>query len=183
MRVEIHSREAHVSDEFRTHIEQRMEKLTKFFDHIVAAHVSFNAHRGQYRAEITVHASRVVLRGEEQQDTLRAAFDEAMDKVVRRIKKLKERLQKRWQGANRQEPRAETAEEPVSEVAAESGEQEPTIVRTKRFSFKPMTPEEAALQMELLQHDFFVFTNGDTDEVNVIYRRRDGNYGLIEPMS
>jgi len=175
----IHGRNVKITPQFRAHAEERIERLQRFFNRILQVHVSVKRHRGQYSAELMVNASGMLLRAEERQPDMQVAFDEAVDKLERRLKRFKERLYRHSRGTiRRQLPPEEpvAAEEPETEAGAE-----PQIVRTKRFPIKPMSPEEAALQMEMLHHDFFVFTNGTTNEANVIYRRRAGNYGLIEP--
>jgi putative sigma-54 modulation protein len=115
-----------------------------------------------------------VLRAEERSNDPQAAVDQAVEKLQRQLDRYREKLIER----SRQE--SVPAQQPA--VGAEAGPARgPQIVRMKRFAVKPMAPEEAALQMDLLGHDFFVFANAETEQVNVIYRRNDGNYGLIEP--
>ncbi len=103
-----------------------------------------------------------------------ASIDGMSDKLERQVRRYRGRQIDRWQGRLKS-----ASPEPVA--LEEEEELERRIVRTKQFQMKPMSTEEAALQMELLDHDFFVFTSADTGEINVVYRRRDGNYGLIEP--
>ncbi len=118
------------------------------------------------------------MRGEEHAHELQTALEALIDKLERQVKKSRSRLIERYREAlETRQAWAETAPPPAADEEEEEGE----LVRTKRVAVKPMTPEEAAAQMELLAHDFFVFRNADTEQVNVLYRRRDGNYGLIEP--
>ncbi|MGH2593387.1 MAG: ribosome hibernation promotion factor, partial [Anaerolineae bacterium] len=119
-----------------------------------------------------------IMRAEERDNDIFAAIDAVLDKMVRQISRYKDRLQKR----------GERAAGPKSDVAAAEAQPEGesellagAIVRTKRFSISPMAAEEALEQMELLGHDFFVFFNADTESMNVLYRRQDGNYGLLQP--
>jgi putative sigma-54 modulation protein len=107
-----------------------------------------------------------------------ASIDGAVDKIERQIRKYKTKINRRLRQTGASIVEAEFSPG-VAEV--EERHEEARIVRTKRFAVKPMSTQEAVMQMELLGHDFFVFSNSDTDEVNVVYRRRDGNYGLIEP--
>jgi putative sigma-54 modulation protein len=128
----------------------------------------FSTQRGKYVVEVTLPLNGMILRAEESAQDAFASVDLVVEKLERQLDKYKTRLLKR----DKQEPRlSEHEEEP------ETGR----IVKVKRFAMKPMMPEEAAMQMELLGHDFFVFSNGETGLVNVIYRRKDGNFGLIEP--
>ncbi|MGD8237677.1 MAG: ribosome-associated translation inhibitor RaiA [Armatimonadota bacterium] len=172
----IHGKNVKITPQFRAHAEERVEGLQRFFSRILKVHVSVKRHRGQYSAELMANASGMLLRAEEQRPDMHVAFDDAVDKLERRLRRFKGRLYHHSRGTIRKQL---PPEEPTE--AEEADEQEPEIVRTKQISMKPMSPEEAALQMEMLHHDFFVFTSDETDEVNVIYRRRDGNYGLIEP--
>jgi putative sigma-54 modulation protein len=115
----------------------------------------------------------VVLRGEDSSEDVRTAIDGAIAKVSRQIIKHKQKLVKKYYG---EESIKFNAVPEVDEI-----EENGKIVKSKRFGIKPMMAEEAAMQMELIGHDFFVFLNPETDEVNVIYTRKDGNFGLIEP--
>ena len=112
------------------------------------------------------------MRCEESTDDMYASIDKAVDKLERQINKHKTKLEKRVRGGK-------LLFENIT--SAEDNDESPKVVRTKRFAMKPMPVEEAILQMELLGHSFFVFSNSNTEEVNVVYRRKDGNYGLIEP--
>ncbi len=129
--------------------------------------------------EITLYDNKgAVLRGEERSSDLFAAIDAVVDTMYRQISRYKGKRIARYRHANAEE---ELMTAPPIEEEAEGGEEEPQIVRVKRFAMAPMTPEEAIEQMELLGHSFFVFYNPDEGNINVIYRRRDGNYGLIIP--
>jgi putative sigma-54 modulation protein len=115
---------------------------------------------------------------------MHASLDSVFDKVERQLRRHKERLSRKGRGAGEEESVATTEEEPAAGGAAEAPVESvvlPRVVRTKRFVMKPMSVEEAALQMELLGHDFFMFTNAETETINVLYRRKDGDLGLIEP--
>jgi putative sigma-54 modulation protein len=109
-----------------------------------------------------------------------ASIDRMSDKLERQVKRYRGRQIDRWQGQLKNVP--EVRDEAVQPFVVEEEEEiETRIVRTKQFQMKPMSEEEAVLQLELLDHDFYVFTSADTGDINVVYRRRDGNYGLIEP--
>jgi putative sigma-54 modulation protein len=126
--------------------------------------------------EVTIPIDGMILRGEESTGDIYTSIDLVVEKLEKQIEKFKGRYNKRF---NKQ------FNKNVSETYAldEENEQEtvPDIVKTKRFAMKPMTTEEAILQIDLLGHNFFVFSNAETEQVNVLYRRKDGNYGLIEP--
>jgi putative sigma-54 modulation protein len=124
-------------------------------------------------AEATVWTKGPVIRARETSVDLKASIDQLVDKLERQVKRYRQQGKAR----RRRIARAQENEAGVP-VSTEEG---PMIVKTKQFAVKPMTAEEAVLQLELIGHDFYVFRNADTNEINVLYRRRDGNYGLIEP--
>lgn len=170
---------ARITPEFRAHCEERIHALTHIFEHIQGATVAVRKERNFYVVEITLHVSGLPMRSQERADSLRTAFEVAMDKLKRRLRRYKERLYDRHRrSAVRQQGRSD-AQETVTSTPASTV----PIARVKRFEAKPMQLEEAALQMELLGHDFFVFINADTELVSVLYRRHDGKYGLIELVS
>jgi len=130
-------------------------------------------------AQITVRDDRgTILRAEERSSDIFAAIDTVVDKLYRQIKRYRGKRQRRWRGTGVDEQWVGEPL-PVEEEEEESSEQ--TIVRYKRFALQPMSAEEAIEQMELLGHDFFVFFSAEEEAINVLYRRRDGNYGILQP--
>jgi putative sigma-54 modulation protein len=126
-----------------------------------------------------INANGLLIRGQDRSADLRSAMENLVDKLERRIKKSRSKMIQRYREApETREAWAALAEEPEGEKEVAP---HPTVVRSKRFPLKPMTPEEAAEEMELIGHDFYVFINSETEQVNVLYRRKGGNYGLIEP--
>lgn len=176
MQVQISSKVGRVDDDLRNYVERKLQKLSKYFDHLRLIQVTHNQERNWQVMEVTVHGDGILLRGEERSSDLRNSVDTVVEKLERQLKKHKDRLVERRRRASSREQAV-----PLAEEAAPAEESLPRIVKTKRFAIKPMAPEEAALQMELLDHDFFVFSNAQTQQVNVVYRRKDGDYGLIEP--
>lgn len=174
MRVRVSGRNLEVTDALRDTIINKLEKFGKYFKEDTEAQATLSVEKNRQIIEVTIPINGAILRAEEATDDMYASVDKVLDKLNRQIQKYKTKLEKRYHGHNtiRFEyiPDIEHHEKPENK-----------IVKTKRFSIKPMDPEEAVLQMELLGHNFFVFTNGETDEVNVVYKRKDGNYGLIEP--
>lgn len=171
-----------VTPALREHAERRASKLQKYFDdgRPLRADVVLYTERGSHVAEVTIQVGSLLVRGVGKTDDMYVSIDAAVDRIARQVRKYKTRIHRKLQeGGKPAAMPAEPAEGP--EEAGDGAEAEPRVVRVKRFAFKPMTVEEAILQMELLGHDFFVFTDAETDEVHVLYRRRDGNYGLIEP--
>ena len=185
MDVMVKGRNMPVTEALERYATEKVERTAKFFDeeHSVArAEVELIHERNRSNpepevADATLFINGTVLKAREASADMYASIDRMSDKLERQVRRYRGRQLDRWHG---QRQRYEMAE--AGPVFVEDEEEiEARIVRTKQFQMKPMNPEEAALQMELLGHAFFVFTNADTGEINVVYRRRDGNYGLIEP--
>ncbi len=173
MQINITAKGVAVPPDLREVAEKRMDKLGRLLRQIDTVDITCSRERQWRVVEIMLNANGVIVRGEDRAIDLRSAIDSLMDKLERRVKKSRSKMVERY----RNSPETRQAWEAEEEVA----DFHPRLVRSKRFTVKPMGPEEAAAQMELVGHDFFVFRNAETEEVNVIYRRRDGNYGLIEP--
>ncbi|MCL2497762.1 MAG: ribosome-associated translation inhibitor RaiA [Symbiobacteriaceae bacterium] len=179
MKLTIKSRQFTITEDIEQHFQRKLQRLDKYFNREVEAFVNCSREKGQERVEITLVGAGIDMRAEDRAGDLYSALDLTTERLVRQIERYKTRLEQRRQ--NRESIRkAVPAPLPeVEEVVTEV--EEARIVRSKRFALTPMDPEEACLQMELLGHSFFVFLNVDTGAVNVVYRRNDGNYGLIEP--
>ena len=169
---------------FEEHAQPRLEALTRVYGKIEEVRVTVSAQRNWRTVDVTAQLHGALLRAEERGDDVILAFDKALARMERQLMKIKERQN----GFGHESLRTLATGAGGSELMEESGlveeDEEPEglrIVRIKAFEIKPMTPEEAALQMELLGHDFFVFMDGETEQVGVVYRRKAGGYGLIEP--
>lgn len=177
MKIIFKGKHIEVTDAMRNYIEKRLNKIERHFDHILEVIVTLSVEKNRQIVEATLQASRALIRAEEETDDMYASIDKVADKLERQIQKYKEKyLQKTHPCSERKGL--------VNEgVNVEDGEPDKIvkIVRTKRFAIKPMSVEEAAMQMDLLGHNFFVFANDNTNKVNVLYKRKDGNFGLIEP--
>ena len=162
------------SEDLRAYAERKIGKLERFFRNESNAYVTFSIERGRYLAEITIQNNGLFYRASELTNDMYASIDSGVAAIERQIRKNKTRLEKRLrEGALERE--AVPAYAP-----AEEEDEEFKIVRSKRFSIKPMSPEEAILQMNLLEHEFFVFRNDEEDgAISVVYRRKNGGYGLI----
>ena len=173
MLVTVTGKNVEVTDALRDYSEKKVAKVSKFFEKSpVGAHVTLSTERGKHIVDITIQVNGLLLRGEEKTPDMYSSIDGAVDKIERQIHKFKTRINRKLHNDN---------QVIVSPPALHEEHETPVIKRNKRFTIKPMSAEEAVMQMDLLGHDFFVFSNSDTDEVNVVYRRKDGNYGLIEP--
>lgn len=167
MRVNVRGKNIEVTDALRNYVEKRLKKLEKYLNNYGDAQVTLTVERDSHRIEVTIPINGMILRGEESTGDMYASVDQVVEKLEKQVERFKGRLNRRLRTAESTEEAA--AEEPLR------------VVRTKRFAIKPMEVEEAIMQMNLLGHSFFVFANAETERVNVVYKRKDGNYGLIEP--
>lgn len=185
--IRVQGKHIAVTEAMKSYVAGKLAKLPRHFDQVQDAQVVFSiardSHLGRAQVvEMTVWCDGLVLRAEESSEDMYVSIDRAAEKLERQIEKYRGRvIEKRRLDESRRKRRdlqvAEAAlrAEPASEEAA------PSIVRMKRFAMKPMSTDEAVVQMELLGHAFFVFRQASTQQINVLYRRRDGDYGLIEP--
>lgn len=176
MRLQVKGRNVEVSDSIRSYAEQKLAKLSKQLAEATRVELELTVERNpsisaNQVAEVTVWTKGPTLRVREASTDMRASIDGLTEKLLRQVKHYRD---KRYRLTGRH--RAPNGGPPP--MAQES---EPQIVKTKQFAVTPMTAEEAVLQLELVGHDFFVFRNADSDDLNVVYRRKDGGYGLIEP--
>ena len=182
MDIRVHATHMTLSDELRELAATKVDHATRVFDDGESIDVEFSAERNpriseKYRVEITSKVAGQMVRVESAAVDERAALDGAIDKYERRLRRLKERIISRHRQRGEKRLNADAAG--VEEQNEDNNELR--IDRVKRFAVKPMAPEEAALQMELLGHSFYLFLNADTDRYGVLYRRRGGSLGLIEP--
>ena len=178
MRLQVKGKNVEVSDSLKTYAQQKLGKLDKHLNEAARLELELAVEKNpsiseNQIAEGTIWTKGPVLRARETSADMRASIDLLVEKLERQARRYRD---KRRRGPGRTAPSNEPEAVPVV-----PDEESPVLVKTKQFAVKPMSPEEAVLQLELIGHDFFVFQNGDTNDVNVVYRRRDGNYGLIEP--
>ena len=169
-----------VSNRLKDRLTKKVGKLEKFFNPETEATATFSIVRNQHILELTIIQNGIVFRAEERSDDMYVSIDRVIEALERQIRKNKTRLARRIHASayrNDGQDAQEVEEEDTSYIVEESE----YSVRTKKFEIKPMTVDEAILQMNLLGHMFFVFINADTKQVNVVYKRRDDDYGLIEP--
>ena len=182
MIVNYQARNTAITQIFRRHADPRVAGLTQYFDRINEVKIVVSQQRHLITVEITVDADGTLTRGEHRSAEALSSFDKALERVERQLRRYKEKLQS-WGRSNRSDVTGAPAPPGDADAVADGAAdlQDIRIVRTKSHVLKPMTPEEAVLQMDMLGHDFFVFFNGRTERVGVVYRRHDGDYGLIEP--
>lgn len=168
-----------VTEALRDYVEKKLSRLERYFETPVASeiNVTLSVTKGQHTVEVTIPLVGVMLRAEEKSADMYASIDVVVDKLERQIRKHKTKINRKF----RQGGGVKTLfREEGSAVGVLDEEDELELVRTKRFTLKPMDVEEAILQMNMIGHNFFVFANVDNKEVNVVYKRSDGKYGLIE---
>lgn len=196
MQLSITFRHMDASDFLKEYAREKVDRVNKYLDRAGEAHVTLSLERHLHNADITIHSGSWVLRGREKSEDMYASIDLAMDKIERQLKRYKEKLKNHHdkkfvhhqQGAIAEmkirhhvvslaDPDFEAAPQ---EPAVEESDNVPQVIKTNEFVARPMAVEEAIMQMDLMNNDFLVFTNVKSREVNVVYRRKDGHYGLIE---
>ncbi|TCS95651.1 ribosome hibernation-promoting factor, HPF/YfiA family [Hazenella coriacea] len=186
MRCIIRGNNIEITDALKDYVEKKVSRLEKYFDSppSTEAYVLLNVQKDGHKVEVTIPFPGILVRAEELSEDMYASVDLVVEKLERQIRKYKTRVNRksRQDGSLRSVYKEESIEGKNGTTAVVEHEENGfEIVRVKRFDFKPMSSEEAILQMDLLGHSFFVFSNAATDDVNIIYKRKDGKYGLIEP--
>ena len=173
MRFIITGRNIDVTEGLKSAVEEKLGKLDRFFAPETEVNVTLSVEKERQKIEVTIPVKGNVIRSEETSTDMYVSIDLVEEVIERQLKRYKNKIIERQQNQN------SFSKEFVDNEYVD--EDEIKIIRTKRFGIKPMDPEEACVQMELLGHDFFVFYNSQTDEVNVVYKRKGNTYGLIEP--
>lgn len=169
----ITGRNIEITDGLRAAVEEKIGKLEKYFTPNVDVYVTLSVQKDRQKIEVTIPVKGSIIRSEQTSSDMYVSIDLVEEIIERQLKRYKTKLTAQKQNAPAfTKTYLEEDYEDVDKIK---------IVRTKKFGIKPMDPEEACVQMELLGHAFYVFSNSDTDEVNVVYKRKDGTYGLIEP--
>ncbi|GKV56678.1 MULTISPECIES: ribosome hibernation-promoting factor, HPF/YfiA family [unclassified Sporosarcina] len=173
-----------VTPAIREYVEKKVQKLERYFTEgaNATAHVNLKVYNDkQTKVEITIPMKNLTLRAEERHDDMYAAVDLIVDKLERQIRKYKTRVNRKFREREGVAAFLQTVErERNLEEEQASDESDFQVVRTKQFDLKPMDQEEAILQMNMLGHNFYIFTDAESDGTNIVYKRRDGKYGLIE---
>lgn len=172
MKTTISAKKMQVPQNFTEYAESKIDsKLSKFFDDDADVKIVMSEHKNQIVIELTVRYNSIIFRAERSAVDKNAALDDAIDKIIRQIRKNKTKVEKKLKDSAFKESFAE----PVEEISQYE------VIKEKKFKLRPMDIEEAILQMNLLSHTFFMFLNAKTGSVNVVYKRDDGNYALLEP--
>lgn len=186
MNIVINGKHVELTEALTTYVREKFSKLSTYFEHIIETDVTLSVEQTKNKedrqtVEVTIWASGAVLRACESSFDMYAAVDLVLDKLERQIVKYKEKLKSVPRREAHHKREREATHTIFTLTDKELDHNSPKVIRTKKFALKPMFSDEAAMQLELLGQDFVVFSNAQTNEVNVVYRRNDGNIGLIEP--
>lgn len=183
MKFIISGKNIEVTPGLKDAIEQKLGKLERYFTPETEINVTLSVEKGRQKIEVTIPVKGNIIRSEQTSNDMYVSIDLVEEIIERQLRKYKNKLVARNQGhSTSYAPSGNSFRKEFFDSEEETTEDdEVRIVRTKKFGIKPMFPEDACVQMELLGHNFFVFSNAETDEVNVVYKRKDGSFGLIEP--
>lgn len=175
MKITYTARKVNLRDNFKERVEKKLLKFQKLFSEDAAVNVVVTLEKNRQTVEITIRDHGMVYRAESTMSEMNDALDKVADMLMRQIRKNKTKLEKRIKTGSLEEFVMENAE------IDEPEEDEYEVVRKKQVIIKPISVDEAILEMNMINHNFFMFINAETDEVNVVYKRADGNYGVLEP--
>ncbi len=174
MKINITGRNIELTEGLKGAVEDKLSKLDKYFTEDTQANVTLSVEKDRQKIEVTIPVKGNIIRSEQVSNDMYVSIDLVEEVIANQMKKYRNKLI-----SKQQEPGEFFTDEYID--SASDDEEEVSIIRTKRFGVKPMYPEDACVQMELLGHNFYMFRNAETDEVNVVYKRRGNTYGLIEP--
>ena len=179
MQISTTFRHMEPSEALKSYAEEKLERVKKYIDEPIVVQVFLTVEKIRHSAEVTITAKGITIKAAEETNDMYASVDAVADKIERQLRRFKERIKAH-------KPSSDTRERQVQKSIVEAqnieeSDSAPVVIKTKSFSMKPMSVEEAVMQMELLHKDFLVYTEASTENINVVYRRKDGNYGLIAP--
>lgn len=172
MKVTVVTKNIELTPALKDMVEKKVSKLDKYFESDVNAKATLSVQKNRHRIEVAIPFNGILLRAEEMTEDMYKSIDKVEEKLERQIRKQRTKLARKHNNSLK-----------FSELAADVQEDEHQgeVVKTKKFAVKPMDVEEAILQMELIGHNFFVYKDAETNEISVLYKRKDGDYGLLEP--
>jgi putative sigma-54 modulation protein len=178
MQISVTFRNTDSKETLRQYVQDKISKMDRYLDTPVEANIVLSVEKHRHLAEVTLLANRITINAQEETEDMFSAIDLVMDKLERQILKYKEKIKR-----HKAHPSIPDANLRMDIYAPEGFEDggEPQVIKSKKLRAKPMSVEEAAMQMDLLNNDFLVFTNASSKSLNIIYRMKDGHYGLIEP--
>lgn len=173
MNVIVTGRHLEITPALKKYAEEKIQKFNRYLSNISEAIVTLSVEKYRHKVEVLLKVNGVLIQAEGITGEIYSSIDEVVEKLERQVKRYKEKLVSHRKGEGKG-----AGTQPKGSSVEDTGK----IIKNKKFELKPMSPDEAAMQMELLDKDFFVFTNDSSGNINVIYKRKDGNFGLIEPM-
>ena len=174
MNISITGRNIELTDGLKAAVEEKLSKLDKYFVRDTEVHVTMSVEKERQKVEVTIPVKGNIIRSEQVSNDMYVSIDLVEEVIERQLKKYKKKIIDKHQNSD-------NFQKAFIEKDYDSFEDDLPIIRTKKFEIKPMYPEDACVQMELLGHAFYVFVNAETDQTSVVYRRKDGTYGMIEP--
>lgn len=179
MQIAVTFRHMEVSDPIRDYAEEKISRVKKYIDEPIEAQVVLSvAKKIRHKAVVTLSAKGIMIKGSEETGDMYAAIDAVVDKIERQLKRYREKIKDHKPQAGKERKINKSV---LSAASVDEFNPEPEIVETDSYEVKPMAVEEAVMQMNLMHRNFLVFTEASSEEVNVVYKRKDGNYGLIAP--
>uniref|UniRef100_UPI0040568B6D ribosome hibernation-promoting factor, HPF/YfiA family n=1 Tax=Agathobacter sp. TaxID=2021311 RepID=UPI0040568B6D len=175
MRITISGRNIELTEGLKNAVEEKLGKLEKYFKPDTDVYVTMSVEKERQKIEVTIPTKGHMIRSEQESSDMYVSIDLAQEAIEKQLLKYRNKIVSKKLNA------AASFKAEYMDETVEEEEEEVNIVRTKRYDLKPMYPEDACIQMELLGHDFFVFVNAETDAVNVVYKRKGNTYGIIEP--
>ena len=176
MQISFSGKHIDITDALKEYAISKLKKLNRFYKGPMSVEVLMNVEHERQIVEITTHVKGMILRVEESSNDMYASIDSAVDKLEARIKRYKDKIRNKHRSVEK------VGIEENSPLGSENDESGYKVVKEKEFEVKPISVDEAIMQMEMLGHSFFVFRDSKTDRINVLYKRKDGNYGLIKPV-
>ncbi len=179
MQLSVTFRHMEPSEALKNYVQERTTRFTKYIDRPLETQVTLTVQKFRNIVDVVMNANGIRIAGQESHDDMYAAIDLVMDKIERQVKKYKAKIRKHKPSQGKEI----TWRRDIYQPESFEDDQEPVVVKTENYFVKPMSVDEAAMQMDLSHQDFLVFNNASTQSVNVLYRRKDGNYGLIVPQN
>lgn len=170
MNIKINCRQMDLTKNLKDYTEEKIGKFNKYLSNISEANITFSVEKHRHKAEVLLKANGSHIQAESITGEMYSSIDEVVEKLARQVKKHKEKIVSHRKSKSKEE------------VTFSTEEASPVIIKNKSFNIKPMSVDEAAMQMDLLDKNFFIFTNASSGNINVLYKRNDGNFGLIEPI-
>ena len=184
MQISITGRNVEITDSLRNHVEKRLNHVKKYFNSVLDADVVLGVEHYRHMAEVTIHANGITMHGEESTGDMYTSIDKVVDKIERQLRRYKSKILTTHRVSKdplRPERYLQYRLDIIRGEDIDESAESPQVIKSRQFSVKPMSLDEAVMQMDLMNQEFLVYRDSRSDRVNVLYRRSDGNYGLIEP--